>query len=134
MKNLLRQYLFFAASIFLVAKVIPGLSYSNNWQTLAEASFLLFVVHFLVRPVVNLVALPINVLTLGLFSFVINGLMLYLVTLVISSFKVTAFDFPSVNLGLVSFNTFYVAVVPSYIVIAFLVGLVKNGFQWLCSK
>lgn len=134
MKQILRQYLFFVVSIYLVDKFIPGISYSDNWVVLLESSLLLFIVHFSIRPLANLIALPINVLTLGLFSFLINGLMLYLVTLGIGDFKVHAFYSPAVNLGVVRFNTVFVSTFFSYILIAFLISLTRNFFIWLCSK
>ncbi len=43
------------------------------------ASFLLAIVNVLVRPIVKLLTLPLNILTLGLFTFVVNALMLLLV-------------------------------------------------------
>lgn len=134
MRKLLCHYLIFVASIFLAAKVLPGVSYGNDLVILAKASLLLSLVHVVVRPIVNLVALPINILTLGLFSFFVNGLMLYLVTLLIPVFKVTSFHFPYVNLGILRISSFYVSSFMSFIIVALLISTIRNFFIWLCSK
>ncbi len=134
MRKLLRHYLIFVVSIFLVAKFLPGVSYGNDLVILAKASLLLSLVHMFVRPIVNLVSLPINILTLGLFSFFINGLMLYLVTLLMPVFKVTAFNFPYVNLGILRISSFYISSFMSFIIVALLISMIRNFFIWLCSK
>jgi len=133
-RKLLRHYLIFVASIFLAAKFLPGVSFGNDLVILAKASLLLSLVHIFVRPIVNLVSLPINILTLGLFSFFVNGLMLYLVTLLIPVFKVTSFDFPDVNLGILKINSFYISSFMSFIIVALLISMIRNFFIWLCSK
>lgn len=134
MRKLLRHYLIFTVSIFLAAKLLPGISYGNDLMILAKASLGLSLVHVFVRPIVNLVALPINVLTLGLFSFIVNGLMLYLVTLMMPVFKVIPFQFPAVNLGILRINSFYISSFMSFIIVALLISLIRNFFIWLCSK
>lgn len=134
MRKLLRHYLIFVTSIFLSAKVLPGVSYGNDLLILAKASLLLSLVHMFVRPIVNLVSLPINILTLGLFSFFVNGLMLYLVTLLMPVFKVTAFHFPYLDLGILRINSFYISSFMSFIIVALLISTVRNFFIWLCSK
>ena len=134
MRALLQQYLFFVTSIFLVARFLPGLSYGNSLEILLESSLILFIVHFSVRPIVNLIALPINVLTLGVFSFLVNGLMIYLVALVIPSFRVTSFYFPAVSLSVIRVNSFEVGTILSYVVIAFFISVVRDFLLWLCSK
>ena len=134
MKKLLRQYFIFTVSIFAVAEVVPGISYSSDWLILAEASFLLTLSHLILRPIVNIVALPFNILTLGLFSFVINALMLFLVSRLLPDFRVTEFYFPNVNLSIMRINSFYVSPIFSYILVAFIISVVRNFFLWLCSK
>lgn len=52
------------------------------------AALLLGVVHTVIRPIIKLIALPLTIITLGLFIFVINGLMLLLVAWLIPGFEV----------------------------------------------
>lgn len=134
MKSVIRHYLTFFVSIYLVAKLVPGVSYSNNIIVLAEASLVLALVQLLVKPIISLITLPINILTLGLFSFVVNGFILYLVTLMLPAFRVTGFNFVGFRLLSLSLDSFYVSAVFSFIIVAFLISFIRGLINSLCSK
>ncbi|MDI7247635.1 MAG: phage holin family protein [Bacillota bacterium] len=55
------------------------------------AAFVLGIVNALIRPVLIILSLPIQVLTLGLFTFIINGLMLWLVARLVGGFYIAGF-------------------------------------------
>ncbi len=80
MKFLLRM-LISALAIFGVQYLSGGtlLSVDAFWPSAVIAAVVLAVMNAVVRPVVKVLSLPINILTLGLFSLVINAAMLYLV-------------------------------------------------------
>jgi putative membrane protein len=75
----------------LLACLLPGISYNDDWHVLVLASLLLGVLNSVVRPVLMLVALPLLVFTLGLFMVVINAGLLMLVGQIVSGFKVESF-------------------------------------------
>ena len=71
-----------------------GISYDNKWQNLVLASLLLGILNAFVRPILMLIALPLLVFTLGLFTLVINALLLYLVgALLQPHFEVKSFGY-----------------------------------------
>lgn len=121
-------------SVFIAGAIAPGISYGNNAAILAEGGFILFLVHLIVRPVVSLITLPINILTLGLFSFLINGFMLYLVALIIPGFKVVGFSFRGIELDSIVIPGFHVSLLLSYIIMAVLISTIRGFLVWLCSK
>ncbi|MGE5574344.1 MAG: phage holin family protein [Bacteroidota bacterium] len=55
------------------------------------AAFVLGIVNALIRPVLIILSLPIQVLTLGLFTFIINGLMLWIVAKLVGGFHIAGF-------------------------------------------
>ena len=67
-----------AAALWVATRLVSGITYSGNWLGLFLLALLFGVINISVRPVVKLLALPLLVLTLGLFTLVINGLMLWL--------------------------------------------------------
>ena len=77
-------------SVFFTAHILPGIHLKNLWTVLWVA-LVLGVVNAVLRPVIFILTLPINILTLGLFSFVIMGLLVYLVSLIVPGFKVDNF-------------------------------------------
>jgi putative membrane protein len=78
-----------ALALWVVTLVYHGVSYDpGNYGALIVASLVLGLVNALVRPILLLLSLPIVILTLGLFIFVINGLTLWLVGHLVPGFHV----------------------------------------------
>ena len=66
------------------------ISYEDKLENLLIASFLLGILNAFVRPILWFIALPLVLLTLGLFMFVINALLLSLLTLLLPFFHITS--------------------------------------------
>ena len=89
MKILIRWVLL-AAALLLVARLYPGVLVTNFTSALI-AAFVLGLLNTLLRPILVLLTLPVTVLSLGLFLFVINALMFWAASSVLSGFNVTGF-------------------------------------------
>ncbi|OGZ27432.1 MAG: hypothetical protein A2365_03075 [Candidatus Nealsonbacteria bacterium RIFOXYB1_FULL_40_15] len=76
--------------ILVVAFVLPGIQVAG-FTTALLVALVLGVLNLLVRPVLILLTLPINILTLGLFTFVINALLIMLASYIIPGFEVKNF-------------------------------------------
>ncbi len=90
MITLIVKLLINALAIFLVGSFLPGIHVST-YMTALIVALVLGVLNMLVRPILFLITLPINILTLGLFTFVLNGLMFWAVSLFILDFKIDGF-------------------------------------------
>jgi putative membrane protein len=90
MKRFLLKWFITTVSIFIVANVF-GLIYIENLGVLILASLLLGILNAFVRPMLLILTLPINIVSLGLFTLVINGFLLYVVAGLVSGFEVTSF-------------------------------------------
>jgi putative membrane protein len=84
------RWLVNTVALLLTAWLVPGIGVESIWAGLL-AALVLGVVNAIIRPVLLLLTLPLNVLTLGLFTLVINGLMLWLVSAVVPGFSVSGF-------------------------------------------
>ncbi len=131
MKSLIRRLILNIVAIFFAARILPGLSYSENFQVLVLAAAALGLVNMIVRPLVKLVALPINLLTLGIFSWVINVLLLYLVTRLVPGFEVSAFSFTGFIYQGIVLPAMEVGLLSSYILSSFLISLLTSTLGWL---
>lgn len=79
MKKLLLSVLGNALAIYIAAQIVPGFLLSdNNLTALLLMGFMLGLINFLVRPLLTLISLPVIMLTLGLFTIIINIAMLFL--------------------------------------------------------
>ena len=106
---LLVKWLIMAVSIMAAAYVIPGVTVSGFFAGCWVALFL-GIVNVLIKPLLILITLPINVLTLGLFTFVINAVLVLLASAVIKGFQVSGFwsaMFFSIILSLVNYLLTY---------------------------
>jgi putative membrane protein len=131
MKSLLRAFVINVATLYLVTQVLSGVRYLDGYQTLLLAAFALTIVNLLVKPLINLLLLPINLLTLGAFRWLINVLALYLVTLLVPQFQISGFLFPGFSyqgliIPAIGLNVFWVFVLAS-----FLISLIGSFFYWL---
>jgi putative membrane protein len=90
MKGLLIRWLILTLAILAAAYVLEGVEVSGL-PAAVFAALVLGILNALIRPVLLLLTLPLNILTLGLFTFVINGLLLLMVSEVIGGFAVEGF-------------------------------------------
>lgn len=77
-------------SFYVVAYLIPGVTISG-WRPLLVISVVWGILSFVVKPVLILLTLPINIVTLGLFTFVINAFLLMGAARFVSGFAVKDF-------------------------------------------
>jgi len=87
---LLLKWFIMTLSVGLTAYLIPGITVNGFFSALLVALFL-GIVNTLVRPFLILITLPITFLTLGLFTFVINAVLVLLASKVIHGFEVKGF-------------------------------------------
>jgi len=66
-----------AVALWVAAKIVPGV-FVEDTDSLFIAALIIGLVNAIIRPILAFVTLPITVITLGLFYFVLNGAMLYL--------------------------------------------------------
>ena len=74
-----------AAALWAATRVVPGIAFDGDWRLLFVVALVFGVLNVSVRPILMLVTLPALILTLGLFTFVLNGLMLWLTSAVSSA-------------------------------------------------
>ncbi len=91
MQAFLIRWFITTLAVMAAAWVIPGISYGDNAGALLGASLLLGIVNAFVRPVLLLLSLPFIIVTMGLFIFVVNALLLLLVSSLIPPFHVDGF-------------------------------------------
>ncbi len=88
--QLLLRWLLNALALMFVAYVVPGIHVAGVYAALI-AALVLGIVNALVRPLLILLTLPITLVTLGLFTFVINALLLLFVSSVVKGFSIDGF-------------------------------------------
>ena len=90
MATLVVKWLISALAIFFVGNFLPGI-HVPDYMTALWVALALGLVNITLRPILLLVTLPINILTLGIFTFAVNGLMFWLTSVFVKAFHVDGF-------------------------------------------
>jgi len=90
MRGLFIRWLILTAAIMFASYVIEGIVVKGFFSALLAAA-VLGILNAFFRPILIVLTLPINILSLGLFTFIINAMLLKMVSVVISGFEVYGF-------------------------------------------
>lgn len=84
-------WMFNTIALFVATWVLAGLSYGKDGWELLLAALVFTLVNFAVKPVLTVLSIPFIIVTLGVFYFLLNILMLYLTSWIVPQFRIDAF-------------------------------------------
>lgn len=90
MISILTDWLISALAILLISQYLPGFQVAS-FVTALVVAVVLGILNALIKPVILILTLPINILTLGLFTFVINAFLLIVTSLFVKGFHIDGF-------------------------------------------
>jgi len=120
MKQALRAVLINSIAIALAALFLPGIKYGHQLSTLVIAATVLGIANTFIKPVLSLVLLPLNIITLGILGFFMNSILLLIVTLLVPNFDVVPFTF------LWAQSTIRVSLFVSYLISSFVLSSISS--------
>lgn len=131
LKPFFRGFLINFIALIITAGVIPGISYSGGYKTLALAAVVFMAINLLVVPVLKIMFLPLNLLTLGFFAWAVNVVAFYFLTALIPQFKLTPYSFSGFEYHGFIFPNMDLNVWQVAILASFLIGFISHFIQWL---
>lgn len=92
----LLRYFGTVAAVVLTVRLVPGIIVSDStlgssWITILLVALVWSVIVEIIKPVLTILTLPITVITFGLFSFVVNALLFWAITLIVPGFAIAGF-------------------------------------------
>lgn len=132
MRKILRSFIVEAVVLYLVSQAISGLTLEGGYTGLLITGAALALASFLVKPIVNILLLPVNLVTFGFFKWISNAITLYIVDLVLDQFKVGKFSYAGFTndwFTLPAYSTD--SVVLSYILFSFVIFFLASVIYWL---
>lgn len=90
MLNMAIRWVLFALGLIIVAYLVPGISISGFFAALV-ATLVIGIINLYIKPILQVLTLPINILTLGLFTLIINALLFMLAAYLVPGFHVNGF-------------------------------------------
>lgn len=131
MKSLIRNTVFNAISLFVLTQVLSGVKISGGFGTLLFSGFVLSFLFIFLKPILNIFSLPLNVVTLGLFSFFTNAILLYMLTVFVPSIVISQFTFNGFTLSGFVIPVMHFGSFSAYIISAAVLSIIINFFNWI---
>ena len=133
-KKYFRGYVYNAISLQAAAALISGIRLESGVNSLLLASLSITLVDWLVKPLLKLLLLPINLITLVAFRWLINVLALYLAVSLVPHFQLIAFDFSGWQYQGFIIPPLHLSLFWVYIVVSFSLSLTTSFLHWLCRS
>ncbi|MEA3355639.1 MAG: phage holin family protein [Patescibacteria group bacterium] len=134
MKKFIRLSLLNTFSLFITSSFFVGLLAPDDLLNLITAGAIFTLINYLVKPIIKLFLLPINLLTLGLFRWIANVLVLVILTKIVSTISIIPFTFPSISQSGFVTPSFYINKTVSYILASFLLSFIFNLIVAILKK
>ncbi len=131
MKKILRALLINGGAIWMTSSILPGLVIIGGLRGLLVSTFAFMMTNFILVPLIKILFLPLNLLTLGIFAWLTNVLALYFLVTILPSMKIYPYGFPGWSSGgfvipAVDLTTFQVTVAASI-----LISILVHFIYWL---
>jgi len=85
------KFLGTVAAVFLTVELVPGIAVTGGWTTILLVALVWSVITMVIRPVLQILTLPITLITFGLFAFILNALLFWAMELIVPGFDVGGF-------------------------------------------
>ena len=134
MKTVIRNIVFYSFSLFALTQTLSGVKITGGAETYLLGGVALSIIFLLIKPVLNLLTLPLNLVTLGAFSFLTNVIILYLLTVFVPKIKITSFVFQGFSYAGFLIPKTYVNQIFAFIVCGLALSSIITFLTWLIKK
>lgn len=131
MRTIIKHFIIDTISLYLIAQAVNGIVFSEGLYTLLLAGFVLMLATLIVKPIINVLLLPLNLVTFGLFKWVTYAITLYLVTLVVPGFKLGSFLFAGYSSYWFSVPAISLSGVLAFIAFSFVISSISSILYWI---
>ena len=131
MRTILRSIGIYLLALYFIPQIVPGFTIEGGFTTILVGAVVLAFMFLVLKPILNIISFPVNMLTLGLFSIITNAFILYILTILVPNITVQPFTYPKGHFfgfitPVISFNTFF-----AYTYSAFILSSINSGIRWL---
>lgn len=130
MKYIIKSTIINSVSIYGLGLIFPGIKY-QNLKTLVLASALYCLLTIFVKPLLKILTFPINLITFGFFSSLINVFLIYLVTRFVPGFSVVPFTIGGPKFFIGSFPEIHLSLFWAYFTVSTALGFATSLVWWL---
>ncbi len=131
MKTIVRAIAIYTLALFLLPQLIPGVQITGGFLTLIIGGAALALLFLILKPILNIISFPVNLITLGLFSMFTNVIILYLLTVFVIGISIHSFTYPSVGIFGFIIPQISFPLLFAYIYTSFVLSFIDSFFSWL---
>ena len=131
MKGILKSFVIHTFVLWLIATYLGGVQFGNDPKILLGGGLALTLVDILIKPLLNLLLLPFNLVTLGTLRWVSSVFTLYISTLLVPGFSVVAFKYPGLVTNMFIIPPLSFSVIGAYIIISIIISIIVSFIFWL---
>lgn len=131
LKKYLRSFVFNTGSLWLAAFLFEGVNFAGDYRTVLSAGLALTLANLIVRPLVKLLLLPINLLTLGAFRWLANVAALYLTTVIVPQFSISGVSFAGYSSHGFVVPAFSTGAFWGFVFVSFFISFIVSLIYWL---
>jgi putative membrane protein len=131
MRGLLKHFIINTVSLYLISQSIGGMVFERGLYTLVLTGAVLMLTAIIIKPILNILLLPLNLVTFGLFKWVTYAITFYLVTLLVPGFKILDFAYRGYSSNLFSIPSVALTGTLAFLAFAFLVSFLTSLMNWI---
>jgi len=131
MKTILKHFIVNTFSLYVVSLIISGIVFTEGTYSLLLAGMVLTLTSMVIRPIINLLLLPLNLITFGLFRWVGFAITLYLVTLIVPGFKLVDFVFKGFTSYWFTIPAVSLPGILAFVAFSFLISIIASIGYWI---
>lgn len=134
MKGILKRFLFYTIALFAATQLLAGFRLDGGLQIYIITGIILSLMMLILKPILEFVSMPLNAITFGLASFLVNVIILFLLTVFVGQVKVEPFSLPGISLAgfaipAIGLNRWF-----AYGVASFVLSGVYSILTWIVSE
>jgi len=130
-KRIFKSVLINSIAFYFASALVKGLQFSGGFATILISGLAFAIINALVKPIVSLFLLPFNLVTLGLFSWVINVIMLYILTVAIPDIKMISWQFTGFSSQGFVVPQMYFSSLQTLIIASFIISFITGIINWV---
>ena len=127
----MKHFIINTVSLYLASIVISGIIFAEGTHSVLLAGVVLTLTTIIIKPIINILLLPINLITFGLFRWAGFTVSLYLVTLIVPGFKLMDFAFKGFSSYWFSIPPVFIAGISAFIAYSFFISIVASVLYWI---
>ncbi len=131
MKGFLQEVAINSVALYAALSVFSGLAVGGGFWGIFTAAVLITIGFRILKPVINIITLPLNIITFGLFQILVVAFIVFLITLIYPQMQITEFQFEGARFYGIIISSFHVSLFLSYIIISGTIYLINRSLFWL---